>query len=81
MTPARFNFPPLGPTGEGEVQHVGRQGDLFWQPDDESWDHYVTLQHDRPAVAFRCHEPGRSSPCDRETAERFIQWVQKQERQ
>lgn len=74
----RFKFPPLGPTGEGEKQHDGRQGDLFWQPEDGSFEFRVTLQADRPAVAFRCHEPGISHPCDRETAERFIEWAKAQ---
>lgn len=73
--PDRFNFPPLGATGEGEVQHVGRQREVYWPGPDGPWDYYVTLQQDRPAVAFRCHEPNQSTPCDRETAEAFIEWV------
>jgi len=77
-----FAFPPLGDTGKGPVQHEGKHGALYWRPDG-SWRYYVTLQHDVPAVAYRCHFPGspgasaadRSSPCDQKTAMQFIEWV------
>lgn len=71
----RFQFPPLGNTGEGPVLHRGRQGEIYWRPGD-SWAYYVTLQHDHPACAFRCHYPGGSSPCDQQTAEAYIRHLE-----
>lgn len=78
-----FQFPVLGPTGEGEPVYpegtskgdyqVGERPIYWWHP---GWANYaVRYQLDRPAVAFRCFYPGGSSPCDRETADRFIDWV------
>lgn len=69
-----FNFPPLGPTGEGEIGEA-RTGTVYWQPEDYVG-YYVTHQQDRPAVAYRCHYPGGSAPCDRETADRWVRWVE-----
>lgn len=75
-----FEFPPLGPTGEGEIVYppgtvrtdgVSRRP-IYWQG--AAWDYYVIYQLDRPAVAFRCHYPGGSSPCNQEVADRFIEW-------
>lgn len=78
-----FDFPPLGPTGEGEPVYppgrtardfaVGYRPLYWWEP--EHANYAVTYQLDRPACAFRCHYPGGSAPCDLATARRFIAWV------
>lgn len=79
-----FEFPPLGPTGEGEIVYppgttaddwpFGCNRPAYWMPD-EYHGYYVTYQLDRPACAFRCHYPGGSSPCDQRTADDFVEWV------
>lgn len=83
-----FDFPPLGPTGEGDVVYppgTGRQDFLFGRDRPLYWQHptrpayYVTYQLDRPACAFRCHYPGGAAPCDRETADRFIEHIERSE--
>lgn len=77
MTQAdRFDFPSLGPTGEGEpvIPYGYKPGDphpVYWQ----EGVYGVTYQLDRPACAFRCHYPGGSAPCDQATANRFIEWA------
>lgn len=85
-----FRFPPLGPTGVGDpVYPPGKTKEDFhfserptyWAPDEKETDlhgYWVTYQLDRPACAFRCHYPGGSSPCNRETADMFIAWVKKE---
>lgn len=65
-----FEFPPLGPTGEGEAD--GEQGRLVWQGPGE---YMVTEQRDVPAVRRRCHYPGGSCPCDEATAQRFVEYI------
>lgn len=74
----RFEFPPLGPTGEGDPPFPGTYGQMYWQPEQYTG-FYVTHQGDRPACAFRCHyRLGRSkgsAPTNQETADRFIAWV------
>ena len=75
-----FDFPPLGPTGEGEIVYPPGKtaSDFAWQERPAYWRggiYAVTYQLDRPACAFRCHYPGGSAPCDQETADRFIQWA------
>lgn len=71
-----FDFPPLGPTGEGDPPYPARTGEVYWQPATFTG-YFVTHQHDRPAVAFRCHYPRGSSPCDEQTALEFIQWAER----
>lgn len=77
-----FDFPTLGATGEGDpVYPPGTSTDDFPYSDIKPvlWDegeYAVTYQLDRPACAFRCHYPGGSAPCDQETADRFIRWVE-----
>lgn len=79
-----FVFPPLGPTGEGDPVYppgttrddfTGTERPAYWT----NGAYAVSYQLDRPAVAFRCHYPGGSSPCDRETADRFIAWAEGRE--
>lgn len=75
-----FEFPPLGPTGEGEPVYppgtsredfaFGKRPVYWSQPP-----YGVTYQLDRPACAFRCNYPGGSAPCDLATADRFIEWA------
>lgn len=81
--PDRFEFPSLGPTGEGEpVYPPGMTKDdlprgsrpAYWLGKTSSY--AVSYQLDRPACAFRCHYPGGSSPCNKETADKFIAWCQ-----
>lgn len=72
-----FEFPPLGPTGEGDPPYPGMAGQGYWVPEQHTG-YWVTHQGDRPAVAFRCHYPGGASPCDQETADRFIAWAASQ---
>lgn len=72
--PRWFAAPPLGDVTVGEVVHRGRQGEVFWQGEHAGY--RVTLQEDRPAVAFRCHQPGMSFPCSEDTALDFIAWVE-----
>lgn len=85
MSRIDFEFPRLGATGEGEpVYPPGtkredfKRGEtpLYWWSTGSRY--YVTYQLDRPACAFRCHYPGASSPCDQETADRFIAWAKEQ---
>jgi hypothetical protein len=76
----RFDFPPLGLTGEGEpVYPPGTTKDDFHYSDRPAYwsegPYAVSYQQDRPAIAFRCHYPGGSSPCDQATADRFIEWA------
>jgi hypothetical protein len=79
-----FDFPPLGPTGEGDpVYPPGKTREDF-SPGDRpvywkggGW-YGVTYQLDRPACAFRCHYPHGSAPCNQETADRFIEWAKQQ---
>lgn len=81
---ARFDFPRLGATGEGEIVYppgtgasdwAGRgEHPLYWQPETYTG-YYVLYQLDRPACAFRCYYPGGASPCDQATADRFIEWA------
>lgn len=73
-----FVFPPLGPTGEGEPVLPPDGNSLCWQG--ASGLYHVMYQLDRPAVAFRCYYPGGSSPCDEATAQRFIEWAHRKER-
>lgn len=86
MQTERFDFPPLGPTGEGEpVYPPGKTREdfssgehpLYWK-DSDLWQYYVLYQLDRPACAFRCYYPEGSAPCDEQTARRFIEWAQGQ---
>ena len=70
---SRFEFPPLGPTGEGEPPYPNKRGEVYWAH--STGRYYVTHQGDRPAVALRCHYPGGSAPCDEATAKRFIKWA------
>jgi hypothetical protein len=76
-----FGFPPLGPTGEGDIVYppgtnaanwVSVSRPAYWIGSRGSYG--VTYQLDRPAVAFRCWYPGGSSPCNQETADAFIAW-------
>jgi hypothetical protein len=83
VNPLGFEFPLLGPTGEGDIAYppgydaldesVPNRPVYWWVPEHRSY--YVLYQLDRPAVAFRCYYPGGSAPCDKETADRFIDWV------
>lgn len=77
-----FRFPLLGPTGEGDIVFPPGTGPdnwptleqrLYWS--EGSYRYFVTYQLDRPACAFRCYYPGGSSPCDRETADAFVDWA------
>jgi hypothetical protein len=65
-----FNFPQLGATGEGEPPYPGSR-ERIWA----FGEYGVTHQGDRPACAYRCHFPGGSSPCDLETAMRFVAYI------
>lgn len=79
-----FDFPTIGDTGKGEpVFPPGTSKDdwsywerpTYWAGDGKYW---VTYQLDRPAIAFRCHYPGGSAPCDQATADRFIEWAKEE---
>jgi hypothetical protein len=72
--PPGFIFPPLGPTGEGEPVLPPDGNRAYW----EGGAYAVTYQCDRPAIAFRCHYPGGSAPCNQETADKFIEWAKAQ---
>lgn len=71
MLDFEFTFPPLGHTGKGDVDTDHVHGEVYWLPEPYNG-YYVTYQGDRPAVAFRCHYPKGSSPCNKETADAFI---------
>lgn len=71
-----FDFPPLGPTGAGPIFHRGRQGEVIWI----CGPYRVSLQEDHFAIAYRCHYPGGSTPCDVDTAVAFMSWVEKEAR-
>lgn len=78
-----FRFPRLGATGEGDpvyppgktaADFASGERPVYWtSPAAPAYS--VTYQLDRPACAFRCHYPHGSSPCNQETADRFVLWV------
>lgn len=71
-----FEFPPLGDTGAGDPLYPwdGFANTPVWSlPSNPSYG--VSHQHDRPACAFRCYYPGGGSPCDLQTAMRFVAHV------
>jgi hypothetical protein len=76
----RFKFPSLGPTGEGDPvyppgttrdDYNGTERPVYWT----DGPYAVSYQLDCPAVAFRCHYPEGSAPCDKATADHFIEWA------
>jgi hypothetical protein len=79
-----FDFPQLGPTGEGDAVYPpgttredyphGTPRPIYWF-DHRRPQYHVSYQLDRPACAYRCHYPHGSAPCDQATADEFIEWV------
>lgn len=69
-----FEFPLLRGSGKGPVVNQGMQDAPCWEATDERY--RVTAQEDRPALAYRCHYPSGSTPCDLLTAIRFQKHVE-----